>query len=130
MRRIRLAFALATLGLLGLAAAAAEAAITVANQSDSGPGSLRQAIVEAPVGTLTLGGKGLKTQTATITGQAEVKLKVLGKGAVRKALRKRGKRKVQINVTYAPTGNAAATATRKAKLVRKHKKQRSKRSRR
>jgi hypothetical protein len=79
-------------------------------------------------GTLTLAGKGLKTQTAAITGQTQLKLKVLPKGKVKKALRKKGKRKVQINVTYSPTGNNAATATRKAKLVRKHRKRSRKRS--
>jgi hypothetical protein len=70
-------------------------------------------------GSLTLEGKGLKAQHATVTGQGEVKLKVIGKGRVKKALRKKGKRKVQIKVTYAPTGNLAATLSRKAKLVRK-----------
>jgi hypothetical protein len=76
------------------------------------------------VGSLTLAGKGLKTQSATITGQAQVKLKVIGRRKVKKALRKRGRRKVQINVTYSPTANTPATATRKAKLVRKRKKHR------
>jgi len=90
-----------------------------------GTAILSVGLPQPSLGTLTLGGKGLKTQAATIAGQAEVKLKVLGKGPVKKALRKRGKRKVQINVTYTPTGNSGATATRKAKLVRKHKKRRS-----
>ena len=74
-------------------------------------------------GTLTLSGKGLKTQTAAIAGQAEVKLKVaLATSKLKKALRKKGKRKVGINVTYAPTGNSAATQSRKAKLVKKKRK--------
>jgi hypothetical protein len=76
-------------------------------------------------GTLTLSGKGLKTQTAAITGETEVKLLVaLSSKKLRKALRKKGKRKVGINVTYAPTGNSAATQSRKAKLVKKKKKHR------
>jgi hypothetical protein len=51
-----------------------------------------------------------------------VKLAVVGKGKVKKALRKRGKRKVAIKVTYTPTGNEANTLTRKAKLVKKKRK--------
>jgi hypothetical protein len=74
------------------------------------------------LGTLTLQGKGLKTQTVAIAGQAELKLKVQGTKKEKKALRKHGKRKVTIEVTYAPTGNTAATQVRKAKLVLKHKK--------
>jgi hypothetical protein len=70
-------------------------------------------------GTIVLQGKGLKKQVKTIAGQASLKLKVIAKGKVRKALRKKGKRKVAIKVTYAPTGNAPAIKTRKTKLVRK-----------
>jgi hypothetical protein len=75
-------------------------------------------------GSLTLEGKGLKAQSRTIAGEETLKLPVIGKGKVKKALRKHGKRKVLIKVTYAPTGNAAVTLTRKAKLVRKHRKHR------
>jgi hypothetical protein len=85
-------------------------------------------------GTLTLSGKGLKTQTKAIAGETEVKLKVvLASKKLRKVLRKKGKRKVGINVTYAPTGNSAATQSRKAKLVkkkRKHKKRHPKHGKR
>jgi hypothetical protein len=82
------------------------------------------------VGTLTLEGKGLKTQRIPIGGQGEVKLLVLPKGKVQRALNKRGKRKVKMKVTYAPTGNSAATSTRKAKLVKKHKKRKRKAAKR
>lgn len=128
----------ASIALL-LAAPSAPAAVTVANQNDSGPGSLRQALLDAPAGetvvlpagVLTLSGKGLKSQTAAITGQAAVALKVLTKGGVRKALRRRGKRKVKINLTYAPTGNAAATQSRTTKLVKKkHREKHAKKHRR
>jgi hypothetical protein len=86
-------------------------------------------LLPAPsAGSLTLYGKGLKTQTLAIAGQTEVKLKVaLASKKLRKKLRKKGRRKVGINVTYAPTGNSAATQSRKAKLIkkkRKHKKHR------
>src|SRR5262249_29122267 len=79
-------------------------------------------VVHLPVpsaGALTLAGKGLKPQRATIAGQGEVKLKLIGTGKVKKALRKKGRRKVRFNVTYAPIANAPATLSRKAKLVRK-----------
>jgi hypothetical protein len=91
-----------------------------------GTATLTVFLPQPSAGTLSLYGKGLKTQTAAIAGQAEVKLKVaLASKKLRKALRKKGRRKVGINVTYAPTGNSAATQSRKAKLVkkkRKHKK--------
>jgi hypothetical protein len=87
-----------------------------------GTATLTVFLPQPSAGSLTLQGKGLKTQTMAITGQGQVKLKVIGKGRVKKALRKKGKRKVQINVTYAPTGNSAATQSRRAKLVRKQRK--------
>jgi hypothetical protein len=92
-----------------------------------GTAKLTVNLPQPSVGTLTLEGKGLKRQTRQITGEGQVKLKVLPKGKVKKALRKKGKRKVQIKVTYAPTGNSPAAATRKAKLVKKKKKKKKKR---
>ncbi len=78
-------------------------------------------------GVLSLGGKGLKPRTGTIAGETEVRLKIaIRNRKIRKALRRRGRRKVGIRVTYTPTGNAAATATRKAKLVKKRRKHKRK----
>ena len=57
-----------------------------------------------------------------IAGETEVKLNRPGKKKLKKALRKKGKRKVEFNVTYTPTGNPAATKSRKVKLVKKKKK--------
>ncbi len=88
----------------------------------NGTATLTVALPQPSVGSLTLHGKGLKSQTVAITGQAQVKIKVAATGKAKKGLRKKGKRKVKIEVTYTPTGIAAATATRSAKLVRKHKK--------
>jgi hypothetical protein len=71
--RIRLGLALTTAVLLTLATAApAGAEITVANQNNSGPGSLRQALIDAPpgetivvpAGTYTLTGDRLKLSRA------------------------------------------------------------------
>jgi IPT/TIG domain len=65
-----------------------------------GTATLTAFLPQPSAGTLTLYGKGLRTRKATITGQAQVKLNVSGKRTVNKALRKRGKRTVQIKVTY------------------------------
>ena len=90
-----------------------------------GTATLQVLLPQPSAGTLTLFGKGLKTQTLTIAGESEVKVKVaLATRKLRKALKKRGRRKVGINVTYAPTGNSAATQSRKAKLVKKKKRKR------
>lgn len=79
-------------------------------------------------GTLTLSGKGLKPRSKALSGSTASVTFVIAtkKGKVTKALRKRGKRKVGITVTYAPTATASATVSRKATLVRKHKRQHKK----
>jgi hypothetical protein len=88
-----------------------------------GTATLAVKLPSPSAGTITLSGKGLKTQTLAIAGQSEVKLKVAAASKkIKKALRKKGKRKVGINVTYAPPGNSAATQTRKGKLVKKKRK--------
>jgi hypothetical protein len=84
-----------------------------------GTATLSIFLPQPSVGTLALSGKGLHTHTVQIGGQGQVKLRVIPRGKVKRALNKRGKRKVQIKVTYTPTGNSAATATRRAKLVKK-----------
>ena len=61
--------------------------------------------VSVPVpdpGTLTLSGKGLRSQTAAVSTTGIVKLAVVGNGVVKKALRLHHRRKVAISVTYAP----------------------------
>ncbi len=79
-------------------------------------------------GTVILSGKGLKSQSSPVADTATIAFAVVGQGAVRKALKRRGKRKVGISVTYSPIGNSAVTLTRKAMLVRKrHKKKKGKR---
>jgi hypothetical protein len=87
-----------------------------------GTATLTVILPQPSAGTLTLAGKGLKTKSKAVAGQETLKLPVIGKGKVKKALRKRGKRKVAIKVTYTPTGNEANTLTRKAKLVKKKRK--------
>ena len=74
------------------------------------------------IGTLTLFGKNLRTESRAVADTGVVKLPVIGKRKVKKALRRRGRRKVGINITYSPTGNSAVTKSRKVKLVRKLKK--------
>jgi hypothetical protein len=89
-----------------------------------GTATLTVFIPQPSAGLLQLRGKGLKPKSVAIAGQAKVKLKVAGKRKVRKALRRRGKRKVGLRVTYTPTGNTPETLTRKTKLVKKKKKKR------
>ncbi|HZO07616.1 MAG TPA: choice-of-anchor Q domain-containing protein, partial [Solirubrobacterales bacterium] len=76
------------------------------------------------VGVIALRGNGLKPQTKAVTGTtSKVTFVVALKSKkLKKALRKKGKRKVGIKVTYTPVGNAALTKVRKAKLVRKQQK--------
>jgi hypothetical protein len=83
-------------------------------------------------GSVTLSGKGLKPQAVPVADIATIQLPVvIGSKKIGKALRRRGKRKVGIDVTYMPVGNAAVTLSRKATLVRKvHKKKRKKKGRR
>jgi hypothetical protein len=70
-------------------------------------------------GTLALFGKGLKPKSKPVADTGVVKLAVVGKGKVRKALRRHGSRKVTIKVTYTPTGNEPVTEKRKAKLIKR-----------
>jgi len=73
-------------------------------------------------GTLTLTGKAVKKQLLTITGEPKAFLPIVGKKKVRKALQKRGKRKVALIVTYTPSGTPPAAKARTVKLVKKRKK--------
>ncbi len=92
-----------------------------------GTATLSIRLGQPSLGTLGLRGKGLKGRTVTIAGQSEVKLKVaLASRKLRKALRRKGRRKVGIRVTYSPTANAAVTVTRKAKLIQKAHRKRKK----
>ncbi len=94
-----------------------------------GTATLSVSLAAPSAGTMTLSGKGLKTQKAIVAGQASIKLKVVARSKrIRKALRKKGRRKVQFTVSYTPTGNVAASLKRKAKLVKKLKKKHRKRS--
>jgi hypothetical protein len=83
-----------------------------------GTALLTVTVPDPAAGTLTLSGPGLRTRTVALTGTTTV-LKVEPTGAVRKALRRHGRRKVGIVVTYAPAGAAAASSVRKATLTQK-----------
>ena len=74
-------------------------------------------------GIRSIGGSlGLRSQSAPVSATGIVKLAVVGKGAVKKALRLHHRRKIAINVTYAPATGAAVTRSRTAKLIRKPRK--------
>jgi hypothetical protein len=87
-----------------------------------GTATVKVTVPQPAVGMLTLTGKGLKTQTAAVGTTTTFTLRIVTKGGVAKKLRKKGKLKVPVTVTYAPTGNSPATARRPVKLIRKHKK--------
>jgi hypothetical protein len=80
-------------------------------------------------GTLTLGGKGVKAQrplsgeriTAArqVTEAGTVTLPVKAKGKKKRKLKSTGKTKLEVNVTYTPSGGAANTETQPVKLVKK-----------
>ena len=84
----------------------------------------------APTGTVTLSGKGLVTQSVPLSSATELRLAVLtAKGPVRKALRKKGKRKVGFEVTYVPSFGASSTQSLQTKLVKKRAKKPAKKRR-
>ena len=89
-----------------------------------GTATLEVSLGQPSLGTLTLTGKGLKAQSVAVAGQSLLTLKIsAGTKKVRKALRKKGKRKIQIDVTYSPLASPASTLSLATKLVRKkHKK--------
>ena len=70
-------------------------------------------------GTVTISGKGLKTQTAQANANGVVKLKVITKGKFKRKLRKLGKVKLKASFTYNPTGAAPATQKKTEKLLKK-----------
>jgi len=88
-RRLRIALLAVSALCLGLSAPAS-AAVTVSNTNDSGPGSLRQAIadappgetIELPAGTYTLASGPLEIEKSlTILGHDDADTKVSGGGA-------------------------------------------------
>ena len=76
-------------------------------------------------GTVTLAGKGLRSQSAQVSSTGVVKLAVIGRGVVRKALRTHHKRSVGFDVTYAPVGSTPVSRSRSAKLFLKPNKAKS-----
>ncbi len=95
-----------------------------------GTGLLTVSVPVPALGTLTLFGKGLRGKSKTVNETGVMKFAVVGKRGVKKALRRRGKRKVQIKVSYSPVGNEPVTAVRKAKLVKRSKSRHHRRKRR
>ncbi len=81
-------------------------------------------------GTLSLTGKGIKTQrtggavaSKAVTAAGTVKLPVKPKGKTKRKLSKRGKAKVKVTVTYTPHGDIVGdpnTQTKRVKLIKKH----------
>ena len=92
MTRARLLLLIGSAAMLALATSGtAQAAITVSNQNDSGPGSLRQAVAEAPPGAtivlpagtynLTSGPLLIKEKSVTIAGHGSADTVIRAGGA-------------------------------------------------
>jgi hypothetical protein len=86
----------------------------------SGIALLAVTVPEPVAGTLTLSGAGLKTVSTAVAGETAT-LKVQTTGKARRALRLRGRRRVQIQVTYTPSAGAPVSAVRKAVLIQRRK---------
>lgn len=78
-------------------------------------------------GSLSLTGSGVKTQrgggataSRTVTAAGTVKLLVKATGAKRHRLKKKGKVKVGLNVTFTPTYGDPNTRSERVKLIKKH----------
>lgn len=69
-------------------------------------------------GVLELGGRKLKPMTQATTG-GTAKLMIKPKGRARKALKRKGKVKVQATVTFTPTGGDANSQPKMIRLKRK-----------
>jgi hypothetical protein len=69
-------------------------------------------------GALELGGKGLKPAERQASGAGEVNLPVKANGN-KKKLRKKGKAKVEAQVTSTPTSGTPTTEDKKVKLIKK-----------
>jgi hypothetical protein len=72
-------------------------------------------------GTLVLGGRGVKPTEREAAGAGELKLPVRAKGAKKKKLRKKGKAKVNAEITFTPTGGTPDGDSKKLKLVKRKK---------
>ena len=78
-------------------------------------------------GTVDLRGKGVKAQrlsrqataSKAVTTAGAIKLLVKPKGKAKHKLNKTGKAKVKVSVTFAPTGGAPNTLTKRVKLIKK-----------
>jgi hypothetical protein len=77
-------------------------------------------------GTLSLTGKGVKTQRAggavtskSVTAAGVVKLLIKARGAAKRKLNRTGKMKVKVKVTFTPTGGSPGTQSKRVKLIKK-----------
>ncbi len=86
---------------------------------DKDKGTATLAVSVPGAGELVLAGEGLKEASATATEAGEVALSVKAAGEAKKKLRRKGKKTVEPEVTFTPTGGTANTESTKVKLIRK-----------
>ena len=78
--------------------------------------------VNAPgPGAVLLFGKGIKTQNAATSGPQSYTLPVIPTGKRKKKLKRTGKVKVSVDVTFTPTGGLPKTQSESVKLIKKRK---------
>ncbi len=70
-------------------------------------------------GTVSLAGKLAKPKSKTVTTAGTVNLPVLAKGKAAKALKKKGKAKLKLEIAFTPSGGATATQKKTVTLVKK-----------
>jgi hypothetical protein len=70
-------------------------------------------------GALTVTGKGLKTTGASPSAAGDLTLTLKASGKAKKRLAKSGKAKLNVTLSWTPTGGSAATQTDKVKLKKK-----------
>ena len=76
--------------------------------------------VEVPgAGSLELGGNGIKPVAADAQDAGAVELAVVAKGSKKTRLKRKGKVKLEAEVTFSPVGGTPNTEATKVKLVRK-----------
>jgi hypothetical protein len=68
---------------------------------------------------LTVTGKGLKTTGASPSAAGDLTLTLKASGKAKKRLAKSGKAKLNVTLSWTPTGGSAATQTDKVKLKKK-----------
>jgi hypothetical protein len=86
---------------------------------DKKHGTAKLPVTVSGAGKLVLTGKGIKKVTKAVAKPGKVTLLVKPTGALARKLKKSGRAKVKVKVTFTPTGGKAVSSTKALKLVEK-----------